>query len=52
MCGERGVYGTLYFVLILAVNLKLLSRDFPGGPVGKTLSSRFRGPGFNPWSGN
>ena len=23
-------------------------RDFPGGPVAKTLCSRFRGPGFHP----
>ena len=28
------------------------SMDFPSGPVGKTLLSQFRGPGFNPWSGN
>ena len=27
-------------------------RDFPGGPVAKSLSSPCRGPGFNPWSGN
>ena len=27
-------------------------RDFPGGPVAKTLSSQCRGPGFNPWSVN
>ena len=27
-------------------------RDFPGGPAAKTLYSRGRGPGFNPWSGN
>ena len=26
--------------------------DFPGGPVVKTLRSRCRGPGFDPWSGN
>ena len=26
--------------------------DFPGGPVGKTLCSQGRGPGFDPWSGN
>ena len=25
--------------------------DFPGSPVAKTLSSQFRGPRFNPWSG-
>ena len=27
-------------------------RDFPGGPVAKTLSSQWRGPKFNPWSGS
>ena len=27
-------------------------RDFPGGPVGKTLCSQCRRPGFDPWSGN
>ena len=26
--------------------------DFLGGPVAKTLYSQYRGPGFNPWSGN
>ena len=26
--------------------------DFPGGPVAKTPCSQYRGPGFNPWSGN
>ena len=27
-------------------------KDFPGGPVAKTPQSQFRGPGFDPWSGN
>ena len=27
-------------------------RDFPGGPVAKTLHSQYRGPRFNPQSGN
>ena len=27
-------------------------RDFPGGPVAKTLSSQCRGPRFDPWSGS
>ena len=27
-------------------------RDFPGGPVAKSLRSPCRGPGFDPWSGN
>ena len=26
--------------------------DFPGGPVTKTLHSQWRGPRFDPWSGN
>ena len=30
----------------------LISRDFPGGPVTRTLHSQCRGPGFDPWSGN
>ena len=29
-----------------------LDRDFPGGPVGKMLCFRSRGPGFDPSSGN
>ena len=29
-----------------------ISRDFPGGPVAKTLHSQCRGPWFKPWSGN
>ena len=32
--------------------LKSRDRDFPDGPVAKTLSSQCRGPGFDPWSGN
>ena len=31
---------------------KALIRDFPGGPVARTLSSQCRGPGFNPYAGN
>ena len=27
-------------------------RDFPRGPVAKTVHSQCRGPGFDPWSGN
>ena len=27
-------------------------RDFPGGPVARTLCSWCRGPGFSPWSGD
>ena len=27
-------------------------KDFPGGLVAKTLHSQWRGPGFDPWSGN
>ena len=25
--------------------------DLLGGPVAKTVSSQYRGPGFDPWSG-
>ena len=32
--------------------VKHLSRDFPGGPVVKTLCFHRRGCGFDPWSGN
>ena len=32
--------------------IKTLSRDFPGGPVAKTLCSHAGGPTFDPWSGN
>ena len=28
------------------------SRDFSGGPMAKTLTSQYRGPKFNPWSGS
>ena len=28
------------------------SRDFPGDPVDKMPRSQWRGPGFDPWSGN
>ena len=31
---------------------KIVMRDFPGGPVAKTLHSQCMGPGFNIWSGN
>ena len=27
-------------------------REFPGGPVARTLHSQCRGPGFNPWTGS
>ena len=36
----------------MLAKLKIQLRDFPGGPVAKTLPSQCRGPGFNPWSGN
>ena len=31
---------------------EILSTDFPGGPVAKTLSSQHRGLEFHPWWGN
>ena len=41
----------LYFIFI-RISRNKKDRDVPGGPVAKTLCSQFRGPGFNPWSGN
>ena len=32
------------------VHQKLIKRDYPGGPVAKTLCSQRRGLRFNPWS--
>jgi len=32
--------------------LRNKSRDFPGGPVSKTLHFHCKGHGFDPWSGN
>ena len=32
--------------------LKMLQKDFPSGPVAKTLHSQCTGLGFNPWSKN
>ena len=30
----------------------LLSGASPGGPLAKTLRSQYKGPRFDPWSGN
>ena len=58
------IMGTLEFVLSWAEVqvdwrplMRLMSeigvvRDFPGGPVIKTLFFHCRGQGFDPWSGN
>ena len=35
-----------------SVNESVILRDFPGGPVAKTLSFQCWGSGFNPWLGN
>ena len=38
---------------VIPVNLiKNEKKDFPGGPVARTLRPQYRGSGFNPWSGN
>jgi len=36
----------------LQITEKREMRDFPGGPVSKTLNSQCRGPGFDSWLGN
>jgi len=33
-------------------SLQIEDGDFPGGPVAKAPFSQYRGPGFDPWSGN
>ena len=35
----------------LGLTEKVKCRDFPGGPVARTLCFQCRGPGFDPWSG-
>ena len=46
---SKPVHKSLYIVYKSYI-LKL--RDYPGGLVGKTLHSKCRGPGSDPWSGN
>ena len=41
-----------YDITGIVISKSSLSRDSPGGPVGKTLHSQRRGPGCDPWSGN
>ena len=38
--------GGHFYIICTIPSLKELLRDFPGGPVGKTLWSQCRGPGF------
>ena len=59
---EQGEFVSLCFSLFSTMclhyswlsfsRMKRYWRDFPGGPVAKTLCSEWRGPGFNPWSGH
>ena len=49
-----GTYSLVYFFKLGIINLisylKIYCiRDFPGGPVAKTLRSQCRGPGFDSW---
>ena len=44
LTSESGLVGSLLS--------KAHFRDFPGGPVVKTLLCQFRGQGFDPWLGN
>jgi len=48
---ERKVESRLFFEGVLVLSLKVV-RNFPGGPVAKTLSSQCKGPRFDPCSGN
>ena len=42
-------FGTDMYTLLY---LKQIIRDFSSSPVAKTLRSQYRGPAFDPWSGN
>ena len=43
-------YGDL--VKLKEVNINKAPRDFPGGPVAKTMHFQCRGHGFDPWLGS
>ena len=48
---KKGEESILFLIknIILALEVIVYTvRDFPGGPVAKTLSSQCRGPGFDP----
>ena len=42
----------VFWLVLLFSLFKIIFRDFPGGPVVKTLCFCSRGRGFSPWSGN
>ena len=46
------IYGTELLTSLLVQVKKPVPRDFPGGPVVKTLHSQCRGPRFDPWPGS
>ena len=41
-----------YLTFILSGEEKKRKREFPGGPVVRTLRSHCQGPGFDPWLGS
>ena len=53
MLKEGWIWGLAYPSILFSYQPKKGNlRDFPGGLVTKTLHSQFRGPGFDPWTGN
>ena len=46
------IKGNVVFYFILIWSFKKRHRNFPDGPVAKTLASQCKGLVFNPWSGN
>ena len=48
MCSEF----MFYFLELSRIKKNIFFRDFPGGPVAKTLCSQDRGPEFDTWPGN
>ena len=50
-CKPSGQKGFFFFFWTAHVK-EAPGRDFPGGPVATARSSQYRGPRFDPWSGN
>ena len=49
---SKFLYTTTYTDIWLAYQKFYVWKDFPGDAVAKTPHSQFRGPRFDPWSGN
>ena len=43
---------TQQYLIVCTIIISRMNKDFPGGPVAKTLCTQYRGPRLNSWSGN